>query len=174
MSILIEELKIRAHRLHQQLLKTDPDTLERVRKICLRKRWEMAPIWQHKHCLNLVSASCGFNDWSHARSILSGKAEHYDDMGDFWYGASATGFTNHWFVHYEEAKRYLISDAASYLIPFRKQFVVVTAAFIQALGLTEDAKVWASIDRDLCQAYGVSIWLALAQQRLLAWRFETA
>lgn len=172
MNALTTEIKTRA-RLLQKLLEARNVAAVRQAIILSRQHhWEMPETWQLKHCMNLAAADAGFHHWEQARIVLGGAAQPGDDMGDMWHGREVNAFVNHWYATHAEAQARLQYDEHSYLLPYRRQFVVVTSHYLQALGVSTEAALWQVIARDLVAGYGTATWLKLAQQRLQHSRTE--
>jgi len=172
MNPLISELKTRARLLLTLLQKQHPATRKRALILSRQHGWDLPEVWQLHHCLNLAAADCGFQHWEHARHVFGGHARTGEDVGDFWYGEDVGGFFNHWYAHYAQARAHLEQDAQLFLLPYRRQFIVVTADYMRSRGIDGDAQMWASLPHDLVQAYGSEPWMRLAQQRLQMSRIE--
>jgi hypothetical protein len=110
----------------------------------------------------------GFSNWEHGRRVLTGEAAAGDDMGTFWHSPSCNVLLNAWFARHDEARSALAAARGGYLLPYRRQFVVVQGEFIRELGLDPADPGWDEAQRDLVQAYGSAAWLALALRRLKA------
>jgi hypothetical protein len=121
-----------------------------------------------RDCLNLVSREVGFAHWEHARRVLGGLAAEGDDMGSFWHAPRTTALLNEWFARHEQAEAALRRDEALFLLPYRRQFVVVEADFVHELGLDAADALWREIGHDLVRGYATPAWEALANQRLRA------
>lgn len=121
-----------------------------------------------RHCLNQVARDVGFAHWEHARVVLGGLATREDDMGTFWHAPRTGILLNLWLARYEEARTALEADPRAFLLPYRRQFMVVQADFIQELGVDAGHPAWAETSHDLVAAYGGGAWLLLAGQRLKA------
>lgn len=121
-----------------------------------------------RHCLNQVARDVGFAHWEHARAVLGGLATGEEDMGTFWHAPRTGILLNLWLARYEEARAALEADPRAYLLPYRRQFMVVQADFIQELGVDANHPAWAETAHDLVTAYGGDAWLELAGQRLRA------
>ncbi|MFZ6773144.1 DUF2087 domain-containing protein [Undibacterium sp. SXout7W] len=172
MNALTTEIKTRA-RLLLNLLETGQHAAQKRALILSRQRgWTMPETWQLRHCLNLAAADTGFQHWEHARHVLGAEAAATDDMGDFWHGSEVGGYTNHWYASYADAVRQLQVDPSAYLLPYRRQYVVVRAEYLLALGLSTEEACWQPIAHDLVGGYGSASWLQLAQQRLQSSRTE--
>lgn len=119
-------------------------------------------------CLHQVARDVGFADWEHGRRVLGGEAARGDDMGSFWHAPGCNVLLNHWFASYADARAALAVHGGAFLLPYRRQFVVVREPFIHELGLDPGDPAWTEARRDLVQAYGSAAWLALAARRLRA------
>ena len=113
-----------------------------------------------RHCLNQAARDVGFAHWDHARAVLGGLASRDDDMGTFWHAPRTGILLNLWLAKYAQAQ--------AFLLPYRRQFMVVQADFIQELGVDAAHPAWADTAHDLVAAYGGDAWLQLAGQRLKA------
>jgi len=129
-----------------------------------------------RDCLNLVAREVGFAHWEHARTVLGGLAAPGEDMGTFWHAPRTGILLNEWFAGREEAQAALQRSPEGFLLPYRRQYVLVQHYFVSALGVDPKDAAWNTIGRDLVGGYGTPAWLALAQQRLRAPResFEEA
>lgn len=152
MTALLEELKTRA----------------RLRLNAARREEADSAGVRLRHCLNQVAREVGFAHWEHARAVLGGLATRDDDMGTFWHAPRTGILLNLWLARYEEAQAALAADPRAYLLPYRRQFMVVQADFIQELGVDAGHAAWGETAHDLVAAYGSSAWLLLAGQRLKA------
>lgn len=121
-----------------------------------------------RDCLTLVAREVGFAHWEHARVVLGGFAQAGADMGSFWHAPRTGSLLNEWFAHRDEARAALLRQPASFLLPYRRQFVVVQADFVRELGIDPAADAWTAIDHDLDRGYGTPSWQALAWDRLHA------
>lgn len=166
MNALTTELKTRARLLLRQLQNDEHVAKKRALQLSRQQHWELQTEWQLQHCLNLVAAEAGFQHWQHASSVLSGEAPAGADMGDFWHGREVDGLSNRWFASYAEASAQLQADPGAYLLPYRRQYLLATADYLAALGVSSAAEYWQACGRDLVRAYGGVAWQALALQRL--------
>lgn len=121
-----------------------------------------------RHCLNQAARDAGFAHWEHARAVLGGMAAPGDDMGTFWHAPRTGILLNLWLARYAQARAALEADPAAFLLPYRRQFMVVQADFIRELGMDGEHPAWAETAHDLVAAYGSEAWLMLAAQRLKA------
>lgn len=123
-----------------------------------------------RDCLNAVSRDAGFAHWEHARTVLGGDAATGADIGAFWYAPGCAALLNQWFADYDAASAVHARERGAFLLPYRRQFVVVKAEFIRELGLDPGDASWEAVGRDLARAYASPAWVALASQRLRAMR----
>lgn len=152
MTALLDELKIRA----------------RLRLNAVRREEAGDPGVRLRHCLNQAARDVGFAHWEHARAVLGGVATREDDMGTFWHAPRTGILLNLWLAKYEQAQAALAADPAAYLLPYRRQFMVVQGHFIEALGVDASHPAWVETSHDLVAGYGGNAWLLLAGQRLRA------
>jgi hypothetical protein len=151
---LVTELKTRA-RLRLNALRRDAGNTDAV-EVRLRD------------CLNAVARELGFAHWEHARLVLGGQASPGDDKGTFWHAPRTGIILNEWFADREEARAALRRQPGAFLLPYRRQFMVVQADFVRELGVDPADAAWAAMGHDADQGYGTAAWLALARQRLQA------
>ena len=120
-----------------------------------------------RDCLKLVAKEAGFTNWDHARRVLNGEASPGEDMGTFWYAPRCAGLLNQWFATYEEARAALeATPRRCFLLPYRRQFMVVEDDFIRELGLDPENREWAAVDHDAVATHGGKSWGALCFIRL--------
>jgi len=149
MSALLTELKTRA-------------------RLRLNATRDTQPALTLRHCLNQVARDVGFAHWEHGRRVLSGAATPGEDMGTFWHAPACHALLNAWFAQAQPAREALARMPDAVLLPYRRQFVVVGAPYVRALGLDPADPDWHAAERDLVRAYGTAAWLALARRRLEA------
>jgi hypothetical protein len=118
-------------------------------------------------CLHRAARQVGFQHWEHARSVLGGLAKPGDDMGSFWHAPRCSALLNHWFADLGRA-RVAHATAQGFLLPYRRQFVVVQGHFIRELAVDPADPNWAAAGCDLVSAYGSPAWAALCLARLRA------
>jgi len=74
---------------------------------------------------------------------------------------------NHWFSSYEEARQFLDENPDHYLIPYKKQFVVVDDNYLKTIGVWEGcADCWQAIGHDAHEGYGSHEWHELVWKRI--------
>ena len=150
MTAAVDELKVRA----------------RLRLNALREAGQDARL---RDCLHDVARHAGFVHWEHARRVLSGEASAGDDMGTFWWAPACAAYLSEWHADLQVAKQGLREGGADrFLMPYRRQFVLVPAGYVRDLGIDPALPGWAALDRDLVGGYGGPVWQALCMQRLRA------
>ena len=121
-----------------------------------------------RDCLHQAARDVGFAHWEHGRRVLGGQAVPGDDMGTFWHAPRCSSLLNAWFANYTKACAALDAERDAFLLPYRRQFVVVNDNFIRELGLDPLEAAWTDAQRDLVRAYGNGTWLTLAFRRVKA------
>jgi hypothetical protein len=106
---------------------------------------------QHKHCLAAIALELGFTNYAHALLVLEGELPP-DGVGALLSPRRCAGFLNTWFSDLAEARR--CREDGSFLLGFKKHFMVVGADYVRALGLDPEDPAWARIDRDWMHADG--------------------
>jgi hypothetical protein len=153
----VDELKTQAEILHKRIATGDAASRSRLRRLTELAKADdgaiaaAAPNIRRKHCLAVVSREHGFSTWEHAQRVLRGW-EDEADFGALLYDRESRGMLNVWFASYAEAREHLIATRRDgkgrYLLAFRRQFFVVEAHFIEALGMDPNDGDWERIDFD--------------------------
>jgi hypothetical protein len=149
MTPALEELKVRA----------------RVRVNAARKAGEGGGL-SLRDCLHEASRAVGFLEWEHARRVLGGLAERGDDMGTFWHAPGCQSLINEWHADERQAREALAPG--KFLLPYRRQFMVVQEDFIRVLGLDPQDPAWGAASHDLVAHYGSAAWVVLCAGRVRA------
>ncbi len=123
---------------------------------------------QLKDALALAARGRGFMHFEHARRVLGGLAAPGDDMGSFWHAPRCSALLSEWFAREAEALAALASKPRAFLLPYRRQFVVVGPEYVRELGLDPSHPAWAEARHNLVAAYGTPAWQALTLLRLRA------
>ena len=100
---------------------------------------------QRKQALLVIALEKGFQTWTDLKCQLP-----------FIRG----GFLNQWFSHYGEAKSYLQANGG-FLLPFKKQFFVCTADYINNLGFNANDLDWTLIGYDWFKPQDAAAWQRL-------------
>jgi hypothetical protein len=151
-------------------LVTELKTRARVRLNGVRRNGDAAAAADLKlrDCLQQVAREVGFQHWEHARRVLGGLAAPGDDMGTLWHAPRTGVLLNEWFARAAEAHAAHQRQPAGFLLPYRRQFMLVQADFVRELGVDPRHPAWQGIGHDLVRGYGSAAWLALAGARLRA------
>ena len=163
----ISELKTRARLGLNALQAGDQALLDRATKVS-GVSMATPTHWKLRHAFTLVARSVGFHTWAQARIALGGQAQAGDDMGTFWHAPRCNGLLNHWFAHYDDALDCLHKMPGHALVPYRRQFIVVNAPYLQELGLSDAPQLHADETLDLVALHGSDRWQALCCSRLCA------
>jgi len=105
---------------------------------------------KRKHALNVIAIENGFYSWNDLKLQVN-----------FIIG----GHLNHWFKTYEEAKSYQAA-AAGYLFPYKKQFFICSAAYMEEIGFDPNDQNWERIDFDWVRPKDSEAWRALYRKWL--------
>lgn len=169
------ELKIRAEILQKRLASGDGPAKTRLRALSELSKADdgviaaFATSVQRKHCLTVVARECGFSSWDHAGRVLRGDAAERD-FGTLLSDRATGGTLNAWFIEHGEARSHLderrAADAHAYLLPYRRQFVVVDTSYVEALGLDPNDPDWALIGFDWARPRDRDAWTRLVLKRL--------
>ena len=144
----------------------DLKTRARVRLNGARRAGEGADM-RLRDCLHDVARAVGFSQWEHARRVLGGAAVAGEDMGSFWHAPRCNTLLNGWYADAQVAAA-AHANSNGFLLPYRRQFVVVQDEFIRELGLDPRDPHWAEAGRNVVAAYGSLAWQALCAQRVRA------
>jgi hypothetical protein len=100
---------------------------------------------KHKHALALIAHEKGFKSWIDLKCQLP-----------FIQG----GFLNQWFANYTEAKSYQQLNGG-FLLPFKNQFFICEADYINNLGFSADDPDWTIIGYDWANPVNKEAWQRL-------------
>ncbi|WP_208719081.1 hypothetical protein [Corallococcus sicarius] len=155
--VTLHECKVRA-----SLLLKDLDSPDTARATRAAERMRALPFFaglplgevlarrdtvQHKHGLAVIAREAGHATWTELKQALSNtEPAPALDTGGFFQKQQGV-FLNRWFATYDEAAASLAAQGG-FLFPFRHQWFVCEADFLQALGIdTKDAD-WERMGRD--------------------------
>lgn len=99
-----------------------------------------------------------------AEDFFEGRLNPGDDDGEFWHESSTDVFLSHWCARYDEARKTL-EENGGYLLPYKRQFVVVERGFIKALGLDPDDPAWKAVGYDVARPLDSAAYQKLVQAR---------
>ena len=89
----------------------------------------------------VIADEQGFDSWADLKSFCTKQVT--ESFVDGYEG----GFLNQWFIAYSEARDYQ-KTKGGFLLPYKKQFFVCEAEYIDWLGLDSDDPDWKAIDYD--------------------------
>ncbi len=97
---------------------------------------------QRKHCLIAIAQKLGAKDWNDLHTQLCAQAG--DDFGTLLH---VNGYWNIWSARYDEAIT-IRADHGGYLLPYKRQFMIVEDHYLDGLGLDARDADWERIGRD--------------------------
>ena len=152
-SFSVAECKIQASILLKSLHSNDKITAQKAAKRFQRlsefKSLSIEEIIQadikRKHALAVIAIEKDFESWSHLKCQLP-----------FIRG----GFLNQWFANYADAKSYQQLNGG-FILPFKKQFFICDADYINNLGFSAEDKDWQLIGFDWVHPMDKVAWQRL-------------
>lgn len=157
----VREAKIRAGILHKQLQSTDPVVARAAaQRFCRLSSLSTKgadtliadpELVRHAHALTVIAIEEGYESWN-ALLAWAREADARTPVGpsvdtERYFLRKMSPFWNRWFTTYAEARESL-EQVGGYLFPFRDQFFVCEAGFIDALGADPADQDWARIGFD--------------------------
>jgi hypothetical protein len=103
---------------------------------------------KRKHALAVIAHEKGFNSWSDLKCQLP-----------FIRG----GFLNQWFTNHAEAKSYQQLNGG-FLLPFKDQFFICEAGYINNLGFNAEDPDWTLIGYDWAHPENKEAWQRLSRK----------
>lgn len=136
-SLTIDEYKIHASILLKSLRGSDPvKAAKRFKRLPEFADLSIADILQkeikRKHALLLIAVENGFNSWIELKMQIN---------------FIVSGYLNSWFANYSEARSQLQS-AGGFLLPYKNQFFICNAHYIEQIGFDPDDPDWKRIGYD--------------------------
>jgi hypothetical protein len=99
-----------------------------------------------KHALAVVAAELGYPIWTECKKRLETPPNQRLDTETFFV-AKGAAYLNRWFARYDEARASLEAEGG-YLFPFRRQFFICEAGFLEARDIDPAHPDWERIGRD--------------------------
>ncbi len=99
-----------------------------------------------KHALAALAAELGYATWAECKRRLEAPPNHRLDTEAFFVAMGAA-YLNRWFARYDEARASLEAEGG-YLFPFRRQFFICEAGFLEARDIDPTHPDWERIGRD--------------------------
>jgi hypothetical protein len=148
----IHEYKIRASLLLKDLLSEDPARATRA-----VERFRALPQWapltagevlarrdtlRHKHALAVIAAEQGHRSWAELKAAMDARPAPTFDVEVLFSGAGGA-FLNRWFpASGYAAARASLREHGGFLFPYRDQFVICAASFLEAWGIDAADPDW--------------------------------
>jgi hypothetical protein len=148
----MRELKIRAELLHKKIQTGDPSALKRLRVLPEFRRnspeslAKLTSTIRRRHCLAVIAAELGFQSWHDMKAVLSGQ-DQTAGFGSLLCPERCVVHLNLWYKTYSEAAE-MQKQRGSYLLAYRKQYLVVDRYYIESLGLDPDDPDWKALGYD--------------------------
>lgn len=156
----LEEYKTQASLLLKSLKKGDADALKHFKSLAeFFDKEAMSIINQakRKHALIIVAKLHGFSSWNQFKKMHEGLIS--ESFVDIYQG----GFLNNWFASYQEAKAHQ-NNFQGFLLPYKKQFFICDADFINFIGFDADNPDWSLIAYDWIKPANTKSWSRLNKQ----------
>jgi hypothetical protein len=99
-----------------------------------------------KHALAVVAAELGYANWAECKRRLATPPDRRLDTETF-FARMGAAYLNRWFARYDEARASLEAEGG-YLFPFRRQFFICEAGFLEARDIDPTHPDWERIGRD--------------------------
>jgi hypothetical protein len=99
-----------------------------------------------KHALAVIAAELGYPTWAACKRRLETPPNERLDTESF-FARMGAAYLNRWFARYGEARASLEAEGG-YLFPFRRQFFICEAGFLEARGIDPAHPDWEQIGRD--------------------------
>ena len=109
-----------------------------------------------KHALHIIANKYGFECWHNLKA-------YFEKTGTTMINLHS-GFLNQWFANYLEAKSYLSTQPTSFLLPYKKHFVVCEADCIAYMGFDLQDNNWTLIHHNWVEPIDYHAWEALNRQ----------
>jgi hypothetical protein len=120
---------------------------------------------RRKHALAVIAAERGFSSWTALKDHCNPerpKTPEIFDSARLFNGPRAT-FLNRWFVDYGQARDSL-AERGGYLFPYRDQYFICEAGFVEALGLDPYDPDWERIGWNCVEPADKPAWNRLVSR----------
>ncbi len=165
MNIALNEVKTQAKKL-LKALRSDQSIMTNMNIAFKKLNLSTVDQVKLKHCLSLISLQLGFDSWQQAQNVLSGNSnlEDHPNMGTFFYNNKCGALINEWFASYMEAETRLQSQPTKkFILPYKRQFILVERHFLEALNLSENGfEQLRKIEHDMMRGYNTPEWDIIA------------
>jgi len=109
-----------------------------------------------KHALQIIANQYGFASWHNLKA--------YFEKTRLTVFPMHSGFLNHWFANYKEAKSYLHGHPQDFLLPYKNHFVVCDNNCLEHMGLNLQDKNWELIGHNWAEPDDYNAWELLNAQ----------
>ena len=153
----LDEAKIQAQILLKQATVSDQIishlAAQRFLPVLQKQNLSLLPHeFQLKHALAVIAHEHGFENWTNLKNYFTTTSKSiFTPQG---------GFFNQWFSKYAEAKQ-MLSQSGGYLLPYKNQFFICEAGFIEYVGLNAQASEWQKIGYNWVEPQDFSTWQIL-------------
>jgi hypothetical protein len=170
----LHEHKVQASLLHKDLGSSDlpraTRAAERLRVLPVFASLSVAELLarrdtvRHKHALDAIARERGAASWAELKHALEQEAPPRLSIEAFFSkGQGRSAFLNRWFSTYAEALASLRTQGG-YLFPYRTQFFLCDAGFLQALGVAPHDPDWERMGRNWVEPQDAEARARLEQQ----------
>lgn len=167
----LEEYKIQASILLKKFRSTDQkqafhsarrlQKLPRLATLSVDEILQLNGKIKRKHALQLIAVENGFTTWvelkQHIEQRSNKKLYNKHSLYTALYPRRCQGFLNQWFTQYDEARAYL-DEIGGYLFPYKDEFFICQAGYIEALGLDPQDRNWEQIGFDWVHPTDHAAW----------------
>ncbi|MCW2238299.1 hypothetical protein [Azospirillum canadense] len=134
----VTECRIQAHRLLKAARDGDDSALRRLSALPAPERWQL------KHALAVIALDAGFPTWPALKAHFEGPDGAPAVDTERFFDGRGSAYLNRWFRDLATAEESLRADGG-WLFPYRHQFFICEAGFLDARGIPSDDPDWALI-----------------------------
>ncbi len=131
---------------------------------------------QHKHALAVIALESKAQTWTELKQQTERKSRLNELRSKFAKSEADQytvfqpnrnrkfmGFINDWYADYDSARAHL-DKAGGFLLPYKTQYFIVQAAYIEALGLDPNDPDWQKINFDWIKPADADAFVRLSQK----------
>ncbi len=169
----LEEYKTQASILYKQLHSSDnqiasqaAQRFQQLSALCDASIGDIQQATQIKlkHALHVIAYEHHFGSWAEFKHHLEKRkqlrAQRYKDFYTLLYPQRCAGYILEWHADYLIAQQALGRDGG-YLLPYKNQFFICQANYIEELGLDPDDPDWEAIGYNWVQPANYAAWQRL-------------
>lgn len=153
----LNEAKIQAQILLKNIRSLDhslaKSAIERIAKSQILFNESKPQQLKLKHMLTIIANEYGFSSWVNLK-------QYFTITGLTKFEPTGGGMLNQWFKNYKEAKQILITEGG-YLLPYRNQFFISEAGYIEFIGLDPSSQDWSKIGCNWIEPDDLRAWQRL-------------